>query len=323
MLSNAVLSCSRLETLSSVTVYFGSKSSYNVIPDLFEVLGDLSVTTPCLRALSFIGFANRNYEAITFHSNFFSVLERLQSLKLQFVHTSRANDHPHLFFDQFIITWPTPVMANLTNLVLSSDSYWGYRQKVDLSRLYFQHLKVLALSKYTFGHDRQLQWITKHGETLQGLYLYDCPIVARTLVCGYFDNEGYPIMKLDTYSNVVRENIYPATWSAYLQEMTNSLEELQIFKMTHESKVDRLGPNSKRDSSFFETYEDMKISLEASRYMDWDPAYNSREPWQPWQPWRLSDLEKTDILGRFASDTEALETMLRTVEARRLARTTY
>ena len=326
MLSNAVLSCSRFEALSSVTIYFGSKSSYSVLPDVFNVLGDLTHTIPYRRTLSLIGSANGNYEAIASHSKFLSVLERLRSLKLHFIHTRYANDHPHLFFTQFITTWLTPIMPNLTNLVLSSDSYWGYLPKVNLSRLFFPHLQALALGKYLFSHDWQLHWITKHGKTLQKLYLYDCPIVTRTIVYGYFDNDGYPIIGLGHFHPIgERERIYSATWLEYLQEMASSLRELQVFKVIYDSEVDHSMPKAKTIPPCFQTYETMETSIQGLRYMDWDTTYKRKEDWLIWQwnPLGERRSEERTMLEISESDREALETMLRTVEARRRTKTTY
>ena len=320
MLSNAVLSCCRFETLSSVTVYFGIHSTYDVLPDAFQVLDDLTLTTPCLQTLSFLGFAGRNYQvAVESHPRFSSILQRLQSFKLHFVRTSFANDRPDSFFSQFIASWLPPVMPNLTNLVLLSDSYWGYWPKIDLSQLFFPHLQVLALGKYLFTHDWQLQWIMRHGKKIQRLYLYDCPIVFRACTVGRFDDDGYPVIRRDGYHfGAEEERFYSATWLKYLQEMTNSLQELQVFKMTHENHVDQSWQKPKRNTPYLETYEDMETSIQPTRYRGWHWMDQNRENWRPRRGKFMSQML---VLEPFDSDHEALRDLLHTVEARRRTKT--
>ena len=210
-----------------------------ILSTLLTSLANTKHPTPYFQTLSVVGVAGHNYKEIVAHPKFFSVFERIRCLNLQFMSKKfEMTARPHLFFGEFTSAWFAPVIANLTTLELLSESYWGYTPKIDLSQLLFPCLRVLALCKYTFSHDWQLEWITKHGEKLEKLYLYDCPIVTHTRIFGNFDNDGYPIGAVQPGLSDPQTRNYPATWSQYLGEMTHSLQELQMFKPEQRQQAD-------------------------------------------------------------------------------------
>ena len=329
-----MLNCCRFEALSSITVSFRNEScdrhgntlrEYDFSPTvifrtqvlcaLLETLASTTNDSPHCLTLSIIGVTNHNYAVVAAHPRFCSALGRLHSLKLNFVTEYlgpryKPTGHPHFFFGSVGFAWLTPTMPNLTSLVLLSDSYWGYFPKVDISPLFFPCLQVLALGRYTFSHDWQLEWIIKHRGTLQTLYLYDCPIVITTRCRHGRDKDGYPITQNSTVISVgpERTKIYYATWSQYLRRMTAALLKLQVFKMFHESDVERLRARAKIHRPYFESYEDMATGLWLSRYMDLDLVKPANEWWMT---------HPGNGLENYDGDLEALQILLATIETRR------
>ncbi len=330
-LENSIRRCCRFTALSSVTMSFGH-DFYNrcgeavrrfdrdrtmafrtrMLSMLLWTLASSTHTTPYFQTLSIVGIANHNYAALVAHPKFLSVFERLRGLNLCF----KVSGPPQFFFGPFASAWFAPVMSNLTTLTLLSETFWGYWPKVDLSQLVFPRLQVLALGKYTFSHDWQLKWITKHQE-LQKLYLYDCPIVKCTRILDDFDEDGYPFsLGTQFFSGPERIRIYDATWSIYLDEMRNSLLELQVFKMFHETDEEREIPRHFY-RPYFETYEDMETCLRPSRYMKWDAVKPEEKQVQTYL--FLDSLIDT-VSSSIDRDSDALMALQRNIEARRCAK---
>ncbi|KJX94239.1 hypothetical protein TI39_contig4205g00006 [Zymoseptoria brevis] len=75
------------------------------------------------------------------------------------------------------VQWLDTTANSLTSLALYADTYWGVYPACPLAATHFPHLTELALGKYTFAHDKQLDWVFSHRRTLKSLILDDCPIV--------------------------------------------------------------------------------------------------------------------------------------------------
>ncbi|PYI35961.1 F-box domain-containing protein [Aspergillus indologenus CBS 114.80] len=91
-------------------------------------------------------------------------------------------DEPHRFFPELPSFWLAPAAATLEHLTIYSSNYFGFYPKLDLREVHLPHLKTLALGKYAFVHDSQLEWILSQGKTLTELYLDDTPILFEVSV---------------------------------------------------------------------------------------------------------------------------------------------
>jgi hypothetical protein len=91
--------------------------------------------------------------------------------------------------------WLQPCADTLTTLVLYQSDWFGYFPKLDLRVIRFSYLHTLALGRYTFTHDWQLDWLSSCSPVLKRLYLDHCIVVFYTITGGSFpeDDEGYPV----------------------------------------------------------------------------------------------------------------------------------
>ncbi|KAM0700435.1 hypothetical protein Q7P35_012156 [Cladosporium inversicolor] len=177
--------------------------------------------------------------------DFKSVLSRLDTLELNIATEERptgrdqeiAYPERHQFFGADLVDlWLAPVQHNLVSLKLYSNCYWGYLPKCDLRKLHFPRLKRLALGKMTFTHDWQLDWILSHGQTLESLTLYDCPLVHDANVAQGMDSERYVTLHegtVDWDMDNERTWSYASRWHDYFRKMTTGLPHLQRFGMAH------------------------------------------------------------------------------------------
>jgi hypothetical protein len=191
----------------------------------------------------------------------------------------------HQFFGTDLIDlWLAPVQHNLVNLKLYSNCYWGYLPKCDLRKLRFPRLKGLAFGRMTFTHDWQLDWIISHGQTLESLTLYDCPIIHDAKVARATDSERYVKLQDGTVEwdldNVTTWS-YGSRWHDYFHKMTIGLPGLQHFGMAHhpwghnydESNATPAFHDTER--SAFETSASLPALLQGGRYLIFDWAV----PW--------------------------------------------
>jgi hypothetical protein len=222
--------------------------------------------------------------------DFKAVLSRIDNLELA-IATEELKAGPereiecperHQFFGTDLIDlWLAPVQHNLVNLKLYSNCYWGYLPKCDLRKLRFPRLKGLAFGRMTFTHDWQLDWIISHGQTLESLTLYDCPIVHDAKVAQATDSERYVKLQDGTVEwdldNVTTWS-YGSRWHDYLHKMTLGLPRLQHFGMAHhpwghdydESNATPAFHDTER--SAFETSASLPALLQGGRYFVFDWA---------------------------------------------------
>ncbi|KAL4862215.1 hypothetical protein BDV12DRAFT_190563 [Aspergillus spectabilis] len=142
----------------------------------------------------------------------------------------------HEFFPTLSSFWLKPALGNLEHLTIYSSIYFGFYPKCDLSNVHLPHLKSLALGNYTFIHDSQLEWILSHGETLQELYLDDCPILHEVAV----DSETKEQTALDPHTFKTHPRLqhkthayYSTRWADYLQAFNERLPHLRHFRIGH------------------------------------------------------------------------------------------
>lgn len=204
----------------------------------------------------------------------FESLTNFQSLtELKLLVTTRQ-DHPNFseqislpdkydFFEGLPTTWLSPALcSNLRVLSLYSREYFGWAPKLDFRMLNpsndttsaLPNLRVLALGKFVFCHEWQVEWIASLGTQngrggLQELYLDDCPIMWRAHVLGpmdestsvvngvHMDNSGFPLKEVMTRQSPHDEhwetvNVdYHLRWGSVLQMWRNRMTALKMFRM--------------------------------------------------------------------------------------------
>lgn len=230
-----------------------------------------------------------NHETLR-SEDFKAVLSRIDGLELGIATEERKAgpeheiEYPerHQFFGTDLIDlWLAPVQHNLVNLKLFSNCYWGYLPKCDLLKLRFPRLKGLALGRMTFTHDWQMDWIISHGQTLESLTLYDCPIVHGAKVAQTMDSERYVKLQDGTVEwDLDNETTwsYGSRWHDYFHKMAIGLPRLQHFGMAHhpwghdydDSNATPAFHDTER--SAFETSASLPALLQGGRYFVFDWA---------------------------------------------------
>ncbi|KAL1871107.1 hypothetical protein Daus18300_004852 [Diaporthe australafricana] len=185
-----------------------------------------------------------------------------QSLStLQLLTTSGRHNHAftegsilrnkYKFSESLPSSWLSPSISDrLRTLSLFAHDYWGWCPKMDFRALSrgpndtggLPNLRTLALGRYVFSHQWQVDWIAQVGSDngrggLQELYLDDCPIMWRGRVHGPVDSEGFPQEEVMT-SKVVHPNSWNTVtvdvdlrWSSVLEEWRQRMQSLKVFRM--------------------------------------------------------------------------------------------
>ncbi|KAJ0426751.1 hypothetical protein BJY00DRAFT_306746 [Aspergillus carlsbadensis] len=215
---------------------------HSVLRKTFAILANL----PRLpRELAIRNLQNINPTGADVERDIKKVLTGLRSLRLnianEHVEGNGENDIEkealHSFFRSLGSTWLEPAAATLEHLTLYSDAYFGFFPPCDLTDMHFPRLKTLALGNYTFMHDSQLDWITSHGETLQELYLDDCPIMYEVIVDA--ENTHRTILTKDRYAphpriqEYDRYASYDKRWADYFRAFNERLPHLRHFRSGH------------------------------------------------------------------------------------------
>ncbi|KAI0013563.1 hypothetical protein F4779DRAFT_562210 [Xylariaceae sp. FL0662B] len=234
-----------------------------------------------LRALTMSDLAGLNDTRLTTSEEFKSVLKSksLQQLKILVLENksrSPLSKEAH-FFGNLPRTWLCPSIAqNLRVLSLFGHDYWGWTPKMDFRTVNpgngtesgFPNLRVLALGRYVFSHQWQVDWIASLGSSnggrggLRELYLDDCPIMWRALVSSPLDegdtvcttadgselrisNEKYPV-NWDIENEVNQDAEYltysfDLRWRYVLSRWRGTMRSLEVFKMGHGNWEGRVG----------------------------------------------------------------------------------
>ncbi|PYH77003.1 hypothetical protein BO82DRAFT_406612 [Aspergillus uvarum CBS 121591] len=115
-------------------------------------------------------------------------LPRLRSIVLRFHQGCYVEDtwndaHQNAAFRSCVMSEFILALASLDEPVKElALNYFGFYPKLDLREIHLPRLKTLALGKYAFVHDSQLEWILSHSKTLTELYLDDNPILFEVSV---------------------------------------------------------------------------------------------------------------------------------------------
>lgn len=185
-----------------------------------------------------------------------------ETLKLLFS-TYEFEDERMVLANKYFAAFPSlwfapPVAANLRTLSLFHSDYFGWAPKLDFRLINpgcpsggLPKLRVLALGKFTFSHDWQIDWISSLGKEngyggLQELYLDDCPIMWRahtpgpldesvtTLDNGFvLDNHGYSVPEAWSDDDGIRLVTLDVElrWSRVLDTWCRDMHALRVFRM--------------------------------------------------------------------------------------------
>ncbi|RAQ43517.1 hypothetical protein AFGD_005283 [Aspergillus flavus] len=143
------------------------------------------------------------------------------------------HDDMHTFFSTPPSFWLKPALQILEHLTIYSNVYFGYYPNLDLRGVHFPRLRTLALGKYAFVHDSQLDWILSHRGTLTELYLDDCSILWAVAPSNkertYLGEDSYT-----THPNLVGRGYttYDTRWHQYFQSF-HELRHLRHFRYGH------------------------------------------------------------------------------------------
>ena len=127
-----------------------------------------------------------------------------------------------------------PASQNLAVLHLSADSPWGWYPKIDFRRIHFPLLEDLMLSRFTFSHDWQMEWLLDHAGSLRRLSLIRCAILDHATSTGqHFDRDGYPRRREPDQggTSILGSYHYQRRWSYYFLEIASFLPHLQAFSL--------------------------------------------------------------------------------------------
>ncbi|GAB1196770.1 hypothetical protein APSETT444_006045 [Aspergillus pseudonomiae] len=127
--------------------------------------------------------------------------------------------------------WLKPTLQNLEKLSLGHLDFWGYYPKLDLRGVHFRQLRTLELTRYTFVHDSQLDWILSHRNTLIELNLYECAIAwnikeTADKEMAYLDLDSYTTR---TGTRRSRYATYDKRWHDYFKSFQD-LPHLRRFQ---------------------------------------------------------------------------------------------
>ncbi|KAF2628187.1 hypothetical protein BU25DRAFT_458036 [Macroventuria anomochaeta] len=170
-------------------------------------------------------------------------------------------------------TWLTPLQTQLTHLTLHSNTYWGVYPPWQPGDLHFPRLRSLALGKWTIAFDWQIDFIVSHSDTLQELFLTNCPILhALRMTPRQSDNQWRRPRAGTARGKPPTNNFFSGLrWHTVLLAFKSKLPKLKYFSM---------GPGplgglvfDRRDFRDDEAFEDRyKLSprIDSARYAVFD-----------------------------------------------------
>ncbi|EEU36180.1 uncharacterized protein NECHADRAFT_87094 [Fusarium vanettenii 77-13-4] len=253
----------------------------------------------------------------------------------------------HVSFNTLTSTWLSRSVAqNLKILSLSCPGGGGG----------FPNLKVLALKKYVFSHQWQIDWFASLG--LEELELDTCAIIYEakghirlsegTTIVGQ-DNDGvsikvsnkdYPIKNWmnSLQRGPVPNHLFPIRWHNILSEWRQSMTTLKSFQITagelyarHESGLGMSFAEAHRQEhedfrrKLFPQPSGVKVSQDHGFYYKQPLRYLYFDDMEFWNEWNSWDRSRSEDEGRGvedgveARDKAALLDFLETIRQRNLA----
>ena len=204
---------------------------------------------------------------------------------------------------------------NLRHLTLYSDIRVGWYPKLDLRSVHFAQLETLALGQFVFSNDLPFEWIMKHSETLQELYLDHCSILYQSgagyLQHEWLDEEGYQIAEPITprYSHLQDQpsdqklsfGTYTKRWHEIFNHFSTTLIRLHTFRFGSSVQwkfdvVNRYDDGSPGMPVMpWEGEKDLENEIFPERYLIWDDfdtEYSTK--WSEGREYATKDPKKWD-----------------------------
>lgn len=208
-----------------------------------------------------------------------------------------------MFPAQFLL----PASDTLTTLVLYSDIPLGWFPRLDLRAVHLPKLSSLTLGHHILHHDRQVDWIISHGDTLRELIFDRCAILYQIgcTILDWLDNDGYPRKEIeDQGSYGLSADLYDEDneefkrtlsfksndlrWNSVFSRLASSLPHLHEFRFGASSQWDfdttttqfRSGATTHMPIMPWEDEHNIRSSLFEERYVIWDDWQNEyRSKW--------------------------------------------
>ena len=176
-------------------------------------------------------------DCVSTNVGFSEILQNIRRLEVRAItlqNRATYSDTTLSFHDRLPRLWLVPASQTLTVLHLSADAPWGWYPKIDLRGIHFPHLKDLMLSRFTFSHDWQMEWLSNHAGSLKHLSLTECAILDHAASTRqYFDSEGYPPSREPSGGGTAVKGFYSyqRRWSYYFEGFAKFLPNLQSFSL--------------------------------------------------------------------------------------------
>lgn len=175
--------------------------------------------------------------------------------------------------------WLKPTQDQLTHLTLytgSEYSMWGIYPFCDFRPFHFSKLKSLCLGNWTIGHEWQVDWIVRHGETLQELVLDNCPIAVALSMSeeqadvNSWTVENSEVEKKGTEPNAMYIKHISLRWHDVFSRLQTTIPHLKKFV---------IGRGDWEAYRAFEERHELLPRLLKSRYYIFD--WGSATQWRP------------------------------------------
>lgn len=258
---------------------------------MFEALDDGHLNVHTLSIENLQDYSPGVYTTQAFRN----VRDRLESLHLKI--SMEWSEHgpdvdidieeKHNFFNHELNThWLEPLQSRLIHLTIYANNFFGVYPRWDPRALHFPRLSSLSFGKWSIAHQWQIDWLLAHGQTLEGLYLDDCPIVHALR---FFDYE-HRLLSWEPNELFIDHDgggfMYPSLrWPEVLSRFSNRLKRLRKFGMMRSTSWADCSHNHFCDYEGCGAYEEafrqrygIDARLEVGRYMHFDPG-TCPTPW--------------------------------------------
>jgi hypothetical protein len=236
-------------------------NQYNIVVDHghleempFKVLLVLFKTLTCvqsytertapIRGLELYGIPPLHQATLLKSAQFEQCMRAVQQLTLHFgkwhpepahKNTNPRRDFPSsmapFVFAASLTGWLVFGQQTREKLDLSFDDYIGYYPKLDLKNIHYPWLKELRLQGITISHDRQITWITDHGDTLQNLHLVNCPLLIHVRTFMELGKHNYPNPS-ETAADPINLSNKKIHWVSVMDQFTAKLRRLRDFSVS-------------------------------------------------------------------------------------------